>query len=60
MHHTQKKNFFDALEVCHQDGATLAEYQTVDEYAAIEHYQGKSNINHHVTSSMKFDFYLPF
>ena len=40
--YTQKKHFYDALEVCHQDGGTLAEYQTADEYAAIEHYLGKS------------------
>ena len=37
-----KKNFYDALEVCHKDGATLAEYRTADDYAAIEHYRGKS------------------
>ena len=37
----EKKNFFEALEVCHKDGATLAEYQTASDYAAIKHYQGK-------------------
>ena len=38
---TTKKNFHDALEICHQDGATLAEYQTAADYSVIEHYQGK-------------------
>ena len=38
---TTKKNFFDALEICHQDDATLAEYQTAADYAVIEYYQGK-------------------
>ena len=38
---TTKKNFFDALEICHQDNATLAEYQTAADYAVIEYYQGK-------------------
>ena len=40
-----KKNFHDALEICHQDGATLAEYQTATDYAIIEHYQGKFYAN---------------
>ena len=42
---TMKKNFHDALEICHQDGATLAEYQTATDYAIIEHYQGKFYAN---------------
>ena len=42
---TTKKNFHDALEICHQDGATLAEYQTAADYSVIEHYQGKLYAN---------------
>ena len=38
---TMKKNFHDALEICHQDGATLAEHQTAADYAVIKHYLGK-------------------
>ena len=41
--YTQAKNFFAALLECHADGATLAEYQTDDDYSVIEHYLGKSN-----------------
>ena len=49
------KNYFEALETCQNDGATLIEFRTAEQYEVVQRMRGMDNImliqvEHNITS----------